>query len=204
MLHVILMRLLRPFRRWWYGPPDAAEAARDILDRMLRRAFRCFRNEQFRHAMGFNELPEQEHDFIFNELVASSVVLPMLMVESISTFTEPGVGRDLYRDLRAAFEAEYAAMLERFGVPKKHQRQWRKLIDVKLREFTDTRLEHRDRFPEIGEGNPWPLVCTITCLYHVRHGKKIEKDPALPLLATLFTACTRDAMNILAHHTYRA
>ncbi len=204
MLHMILMRLLRPIRRWWYGPPDAAEAARDILDRMMRRAFRCFRSGQFRRAMGFHELPEHEHDFIFNELVASSIVLPMLMVESIATFTQPGAGRDLYHDLHTAFDAAYDVMFDQFNVPKKHQRQWRKLIDVKLREITDARLAHRDHLPEIGEGNPWPRICAVTCLYHVRHGKKIEKDPALPLLSELFMDCATDAMRILAHHTYRA
>lgn len=65
------------------------------------------------------------------------------------------------------------------------------------------RLENRSKFPEIGEGNPWMPVCTVNCLYHIRHGKRVEKDPALPLLIDPFYTYALVTMKILRRHTFR-
>lgn len=201
--HIALTLLLRPLRRWWYGPPKPNEAARGMIARGLHHAFRTFRDERFRRAMRFNELEEREHDFIFNELVATSLALPILMVESISAFTNPGAAREFYHDLRKAFDVEWEVMFKGFGITSKQLRDWRKLLDLRLEEFVEVRLENRSKFPELGEGNPWTPVCAVNCLYRVRHGKRVEKDPALPLLIDLFSTCALATMKILKRHTFR-
>lgn len=38
--HIALTLLLRPLRRWWYGPPEPNEAARGMVMRGLHHAFR--------------------------------------------------------------------------------------------------------------------------------------------------------------------
>lgn len=206
-LHTIVALLLRPVRRWWFGPPDAQVAAIRITGRVLRFAFRTFRDERFRHAMAFADIPEREHDFIFNELTATSVTLPMLMVESIASFTNPGPGRDFYRDLRTALDAEWEMTFKGYGIPEQQLRDWRKLLALRVRECEETRIEYRDKFVELGEGNPWTAVCAVTCLYHIRHGKRVAgaegKDPAFPLLVRLFGVCSIATMKILKQHTYR-
>lgn len=206
-LHTVVALALRPVRRWWFGPPDVEEAARGILRRATIFAFRTFRDERFRRAMAFADLPEREHDFIFNELTATSVALPMLMVESIASFTNPGPGRDFYRDLRAALDAGWEAIFAGYGIPSEQLRDWRKLITLRLREFEETRIGHRDKFVELGEGNPWTAVCAVTCLYHIRHGKRVEStegsDPAFPLLVRLFGTCAISTMKVLKRHTFR-
>ncbi|MBI4262506.1 hypothetical protein HY624_03200 [Candidatus Uhrbacteria bacterium] len=171
-------RLYYWLRSALFGPPDIGVLARRIADDASRRAFRLYRDKKFRQSVAFDTLTTTEQDRMFNELVASNIVLVMLMLDTFVKVAD-SERKENVRTMLAAVPEQFIQSLESLGIDRAYTEIWLKLLHLRRDEYEQTRLEHREHFPEFGEGNPWIHVVAVGCLFHIRRGQAIKKDPLL-------------------------
>jgi len=164
-----------------FGPPGEMQVANYIVNFALKRGFRTFCNHKFRTAVHFFQLSTVEQDRMFNELVASNLVLVLLMIDTLAKLANKEA-RDFLRSLCNVIPAQFVKKLRENGIAEEHAQVWIKLLDLRRDEYEEQRLKARDALPEFGEGNPWLRVVTVGCLFHIRRGKPPTDDPLFILL----------------------
>ncbi len=98
-------------------------------------AFQLFHDKQFRQLAGFEQLSQAEQDRIFNELVVASVVLIMLVLEAPDLRVAKEF-KEYLTDLIKKIPKAHLDYLKESGVKsKKHLREWKKLIDLRYKEY---------------------------------------------------------------------
>lgn len=167
--------------------------ANALVQYALKRGFRTFRNRSFRASVQFHTLDQVEQDRMFNELVASNLVLIMLMLDTFAKLSNRGM-QEYIRQLCNAIPLRFAETLRKTGVADEHTRTWLKLLDLRRDEYEEQRLSARSSLPEFGEGNPWMRVVGVGCLFHIRRGKPDTSDP-------LLTLCMEDSIAVSAFTT---
>ena len=177
------------------GIPDVKKTAQQLAQEASKQAFRVYRDPVFRKGVSFDTTETVEQDRMFNELVVTNLVLEILMIETLATFAR-GRSKEWLRAVAEAIPTEFITTLRDASVAEEFLEIWKKLIALRQDEYEQTRLDHREYFPELGEGNPWVRVTAISCLFHIRRSKNVPNDPLLPLVMT-------QALNI-ADHTRRA
>ncbi len=182
------------------GIPDAITAAKRLQGKASKQAFRVYRGPLFRKSVFFDALATVEQDRMFNELIVANLVLEILMMETFAKFAHD-VGKEWTRAVAENIPTQFVASLRALSIVEEYMEIWRKLITLRQDEYEHMRLEHRDRFSELGEGNPWIRVVAIGCLFHIRRRKGIPNDPLLPLLieqAIAIAQVTRRSINPVA------
>jgi hypothetical protein len=189
--------------RKFFGPANAEEAARRIVNRILRSAFRLFRNPGFKKSAGFDTLSQTEHDRIFNELEVTGLAMCTLMTEMMAQITERRERSAFFGRVKDELPKRFKKFLKEIGIEQKHMEVWGKLIDLRLDEFYEKRIEFRDALPKPEEGNPWVPLCATACLFHIRRGESIPHDPLFPLIFRWAGELSLKAQKILWHHISR-
>jgi hypothetical protein len=105
-------------------------------------AFKLFRDKQFRQLAGFEQLSQTEQDRIFNELVAASVVLIMLVLEA-PDLRVAAEFRGYLSDLIKKIPKAHVDYLRTSGVEAENLRDWEKLIAMRYEEYAGDRHEVR-------------------------------------------------------------
>lgn len=164
-----------------FGPPDKVKIVNQLMGYALKRGFRTFRNNEFRVTVKFSELSTVEQDRMFNELIASNIVLVLLMIDTFAKLSERGV-QEYLRSLCDTISSQLAEKLRGIGIADDHVNTWIKLLELRRDEYEEGRLQARGSLPEFGKGNPWVRVIPVGCLFHIRRGKSIDNDPLFPLL----------------------
>ena len=111
-------------------------------------AFHLFKDRQFRRLAHFDRLEQTEQDRIFNELVAASVVLIMLVLEA-PDLRVAGQFRGFLSELNKKIPKAHIAYLRSLGVESEHLRIWEKLIAMRYREYARDRHDVRAAAMEI-------------------------------------------------------
>ena len=186
-----------------FGPASVADAVRGITNCILNSAFRLFRKPQFRKSAGFDTLVQTEQDRIFNELEVTGLAMCTLMIEMMAQITDRRDRSAFFGEVKDELPKHFQNFLKKIGIDSKNMKLWRKLIDLRLAEFYEKRLEFRDSLPKPEEGNPWVLLCAITCLFHIRRGESVKHDPLLPLIVCWAGALSLNAQKILWRHSKR-
>lgn len=120
----------------------AKETAAALGQAASRSAFQLFQDEQFRQLAGFEQLRQVEQDRIFNELVVAYLVLIMLILEApdLRVATE---FRDFLSRLNRKIPKAHLDYLRESGVKAKHLRDWKKLINLRYKEYARDRHDVR-------------------------------------------------------------
>ena len=126
----------------------AEETAAALVQAAGNAAFRLFKDKQFRHLARFAQLGQTEQDRIFNELVAASVVLIMLVLEA-PDLKVAGEFRSYLSDLNKKIPQAHIDYLRSLGVKAKHLRIWEKLIAMRYKEYARDRHDVRAAAMEI-------------------------------------------------------
>lgn len=189
LLHFFLSKIARALFR----PPDATKSADQLVRYTMRLGFRTFRDPEFRRHVEFTELSTGEQDRMFNELMASNLVLATLMTDTFAKLANRGVS-DFFRAVCTEITERFSATLRGMGIAEEHACTWIKLLELRRDEYEDQRLYSRSSLPEFGEGNPWLRVVAVGCLFHIRRGKPAKDDPLFPIFirqAVAVSECTR-------------
>ncbi len=105
-------------------------------------AFQLFHDKQFRKLAGFEQLHQAEQDRIFNELVAASVVLIILVLEA-PDLRVAGEPRAYLSDLNERIPKAHVDYLRASGVESEHLRTWEELIALRYEEYARDRHDVR-------------------------------------------------------------
>jgi hypothetical protein len=113
----------------------AEETAAALVRAASGDAFKLFRDKQFRQLAGFEQKSQTEQDRIFNELVVASLVLIMLVLEA-PDLRVAGEFKGYLSDLLKKIPKAHVDYLKESGVKsKKHLKEWKKLIDMRHKEY---------------------------------------------------------------------
>jgi hypothetical protein len=113
----------------------ADETASALVRTAASSAFGLFRDKKFRQLAGFGQISQTEEDRIFNELVVASVVLIMLVLEAPDLRVAEEFKGYLSKLIKKIPKAHLDYLKESGVKSKKHLRDWKKLIDMRYKEY---------------------------------------------------------------------
>jgi len=126
----------------------AKETASALVLAAGNSAFQLFNDKQFRSLARFAQLSQTEQDRIFNELVVASIVLIMLILEA-PDLRVAAEFRSYLSDLNKNIPGAHLNYLRSVGVKNEHLRDWKKLIDMRYKEYARDRHDVRAAAMEI-------------------------------------------------------
>ncbi len=154
-----------------------------------------FANEKFRELAKWDTQSDVERDRIFNELVATAVIYLMLLIDGSLDQIRPG-RQHFWRDLRALVPETFVGWLRNLGIAAEHADIWRKLLDLRLREYVEGQKETRQAWTRVFADHPDKDVLndaavrletlTVGTLLHITRGNA-PTNPADPLRRHLRT-----------------
>lgn len=164
----------------------ATEIAQKMLEIISHSSFTFWKQKEFREMVSFDDISQTEQDRIFNELVVSGVVFLMFILDSYVADQDANERRIVMSKVRDKVPEAYIKTLAGYGIEREFRRIWKKLIDLRLKEYLDNRrlaqeeamyadeFKGKEEFKDI-----WVRIETIAigCLFHIRRGKGETKDP---------------------------
>ncbi len=164
----------------------AAAVAEKIVEITSQAGFNYWEDKEFRGMVDFESLTQTEQDRMFNELMVSALILAMMKLDEI--VGNPDLARErkiVFSLVRDALPNGYLDTLRGFGIERKYIRIWKKLLDMRKKEYfedltlakseTIAAAEFKDH-PEFKEA--WARIETIgiCTLQHIRRGRTDPKD----------------------------
>lgn len=148
-------------------------------------AYKTFIEEKFRQPLDFERQTQTEQDRFFNELVVTTLILCKYTLDTALTNQEKEEDRLYWRTVKKAFLPAYLVWLANLKIPQKFVKVWGKLLDLRLAEYDQDKVEMRRQMMESKEFQDQVLnvrfirvhVLAIGCLRHLRRGKETPKDP---------------------------
>ena len=158
-------------------------------------AFKIFRSRKFRRYLDFEGLEQTEQDRIFNELSVTALLLIIFTFEASDLESPPGL-KDYLEQLKKEVIEAHIRIFKDLGVERKYRRLWRKLIDIRYREYQEERLKVREAGMELySKEAPLKIedlseiqltlpveTLAIGCFRHVTRGKSKPEDPLFPMI----------------------
>ncbi|MBI2011961.1 hypothetical protein HYS91_04285 [Candidatus Daviesbacteria bacterium] len=148
-------------------------------------SFMLWEKERFRKLINFTNITQLEQDRIFNEIEVSFLGLFILYLEYLSSVLE-GIEKELIEKIIDNTVEEFLAIFKELQIEEKFIKEWRLLIDMRLKEYRidyQLLLKEESNSKELKKNDhfriTWARVETITldCLTHIRRGKLEQKDP---------------------------
>lgn len=158
-------------------------------------AFKLFRDKKFRKLYKLESFNQTEQDRIFNELVIAAETLLMILVEA-RDLRVPEELKEYYELIKDQIPIAHDNTLKEMGVEKKYRRQWKKLIQMRYKEYSQDKLKARDAAMTLksqdGELTTEQLddinlllpvqTVAIGCHHHICRNKTKGKDEAFKYL----------------------
>jgi len=116
----------------------ADATAANLVQAAASAAFTLFRDKTFRKLAGFDQLSQEEHDRIFNELLVGALVLIMLVLEAPDLRTGDEE-RAYLADIGTRISKAHIDSLRNLGIEAPHLRDWEKLITMRYEEYARDR-----------------------------------------------------------------
>ena len=171
------------------------EAGENIAKMIASESFELWQRKDFRFYVDFENQDQTEQDRIFNELEVSLIGLYVLRLDQAIV----GVPEEIviaFKALRASIQEGFLKLLEDKGVDNKFVKQWKVLMDLRLKEYREhlkyvleeSLKDKNFREKDAELRSTWARVETmkIDCLTHIRRGKFDEKDPLWKFLTKWF------------------
>jgi hypothetical protein len=166
------------------------ESSKRLAKYVASVSFEFWQRKDFRLYTNFAKLSQTEQDRIFNELEVTILGLFVLRFDYALGFTDDAF-KPVIKTMRREIVESFIMMFVELGVEKKYVDIWRKLIDMRLKEYREDlkiAMKESEDMPEFkGDEvlrSTWARVETITidCLTHIRRGNVEEGDPLWKLL----------------------
>jgi hypothetical protein len=167
----------------------AADTAATLVRAAGNSAFQLFHDKNFRRVAEFEQLSQEEQDRIFNELVAASIVLIMLVLEA-PDLRVAAEFRDYLSDLHKKIPEAHVDFLRSLVVEEQHLRDWQKLITMRHEEYARDRhgvreaaiqIESSDKRLDIDDLSKIQMLVpvqavAIGCHHHICRGDTEGQD----------------------------
>lgn len=170
-------------------------AGENIAKMIAHESFELWKRKDFRLYIDFDHLDQAEQDRIFNELEVSLIGLYVLHLDQ-AIDGAPKEKEIAFKALRAGIQEGFLKLLSDSGVNEKFVRQWKILVDMRLKEYRghlkialkESLKDKNFKGKDAGLRPAWARVETIKidCLSHIRRGKFDEKDPLWKFLTKWF------------------
>ena len=161
-------------------------------------AYQVFLHEDFRTLVQFEKQSQTEQDRMFNEFVVTALILLLFTVDDTLVRLQ-NKRFHFWKEVRVLAPGEFTAWLSSIGVAGQYVDIWRKLIDLRLAEYTDERKLARKAWDEHFAHHPDKAVLTdaaalietltVGSLLHIMRGQA-KTDPTDPLRRHLRTWLT--------------
>lgn len=169
------------FRKLFKNIPPEKEGEH-LLGRVNASAYQVFINPDFRELVNFEQQSQVEQDRIFNELVVTAIIYLMLIVDSRLKWEQIKPDRirfwmkllDLVPDL-------YVDYLKGLGIAEQHLDIWKKLIDLRWKEYQEEKKNTRSAWAKEFAEHPDKAVLneiavrletvTVGAMLHITRGK---------------------------------
>lgn len=169
------------FRKLFKNIPPEKEGEH-LLGRVNASAYQVFINPDFRELVNFEQQSQVEQDRIFNELVVTAIIYLMLIVDSRLKCEQIIPDRirfwmkllDLVPDL-------YVDYLKGLGIAGQHLDIWKKLIDLRWKEYQEEQKNTRSAWTMEFAEHPDKAVLndlavrletvTVGVIFHITRGK---------------------------------
>ncbi len=125
----------------------ADQWANFIVKETAELAGEVFNEPQFQELSKEKELDQEEQNRIFNEVQVTGLVYSMLFIEQRRQFLDENRAI-LWREVINKIPDTFCAWLVEIGIEQQYIDVWRKLIDLRLREYKEARFGVRDILEE--------------------------------------------------------
>lgn len=175
----------------------------EVAERLVRQlsvsAHKVFWEKKFRRLLSWEILSITEQDRIFNELQLSALLYTQGAIEQwAKRYT--GEKRVYWEQVGTKIMPTFLDFLEQIGVKAADMNMWRKLFDMRLKEYAEhyeiAREEWKDEFTddevEMGKVTSWIITVAIDSATHItRGGELAEHDPVRRWLAAWLISLNR-------------
>ena len=173
-----------------------AGASHRIAELVAGSAFDFWQRKDFRLYVEFSRLNQTEQDRMFNELEVSILGLFMLQFDHAIETLKEEEKKLVFKSLKSDLPSAFLQLFIENGVEEKYIDIWKKLIDMRLKEYrADLKLALKEssKWKEFQGSSEkikiqWARIETITidCLSHLRRGDVKKDDPLWKLLRKWF------------------
>lgn len=183
------------------------ESGKGIAQLAANSAFEFWQRKDFRLYVDFPHLSQTEQDRMFNEFEVSVLGLFYLQLEGAMAETDKDYAVVL-RIIRDEMVDGFLEIMSEAGVEKRYVKQWKVLIDMRLKEYQeDLKLAKKesskwDEFKGDEDARMvWARIETITidCLSHIRRGDVKEGDPLWKLIRKWLVTLDTQLHPIIEH-----
>jgi len=145
------------------------EIANKIVQYFAKDSFRLIREKQFIREFDFEGYDQVEQDRIFNEIVASAIVLSALMFETLAQKITNDESKQFFANLYIETMSEYSNILKNNGVEQHFCQIWKDLLEMRIKEYRKDYKTYRKEFEK--DSNPWSQIVAIGGFQHITRGK---------------------------------
>lgn len=156
-------------------------------------SFKLFTNPIFRQYCDFANITQTEQDRIFNELVIAILTVMMLTCDAPDISDER---KDYLQDIKDKISQGYINSLKMMGVESKYLDQWRTLIDMRYREYSNDKgqareaamlVESEDRVIDLKKLSEIQMMLplqtvAIGCHHHICRSKTDGRDDLFKMI----------------------
>lgn len=162
--------------------------SRELVSFVAHSAFHIFKDGEFRQQFDFSKQGRTEQDRLFNEFTLSAFCLLLFILEDASAW-----GREervfFWQRVRQGIIKNFLDWFKEIGVPSKYISLWRKVIDMRHKEYKE---DLPKMYEASGEADPEfiksnnerykesyvrLMTIAIGALHHLRRGKTSPQDP---------------------------
>ena len=162
---------IRHWRKFFFfRPKDPKKIAKKMVDKTMISATSFFNDPDIRKIINYSKIDEEERNRILNEILLSGIGLAILSVETMSK-TGSGERQTHARMIKREIENHYPDQLVGWGVDEKNIKMWRKLIEMRCKEYRKDFDEYKEDLPKIRDSNPWTPVVATRGAFHILRGE---------------------------------
>lgn len=175
-----------------------AEASHNIAKMIAGSAFEFWQRKDFRLYVDFGNISQTEQDRMFNELEVSLLGLFMVQFDNAVETAKEEEKKLVFKSFQKDLPSAFLQLFVENGVEKKYIDIWKKLINMRLKEYRadlKTAIKESSKWKEFQSDREeikiqWARIETITidCLSHLRRGEVKKDDPLWKLLRKWFVS----------------
>ena len=168
------------FFRWLFKniPPD--KETETLVRRAAASAYGVFINPDFRRLVNWSAQSEQEQDRIFNELLVTGIALLDLIIDAKLPDIKPG-RQHFWRGVKGKVPESFCDWLAGLGIAGQFVDMWKKLIDMRVKEYFDEQKQTRAAWAREFKDHPDKSILTeaaarletvvVGSMLHITRGK---------------------------------
>lgn len=127
------------------GKVEPMKVAESQIKIVATHGFMAFRDPEFRRLIDFDKQSKVEQDRLFNELVATAIILlEALYINKLPDIKEQK--QAYWREVEDCLEPAFKEYLKSIGIPDQYVGMWQQVIDQRWEEYLENKNYTREEF----------------------------------------------------------